>query len=51
MVREHSARKLPTVTVMGFALAGEGLARITAEVARVAKPKGKTATTVRVRAK
>jgi hypothetical protein len=33
VVREHSARKLPTVTVMGFALAGEGLARITAEVA------------------
>ncbi len=33
VVREHSARKLPTVTVMGYALAGEGLARITAEVA------------------
>lgn len=33
VVGKHSESKAPTVTVMGYALAGEGLARVTVEVA------------------
>lgn len=33
VVRQHSAEKRPTIKVLGYALAGEGLARITVEIA------------------
>lgn len=33
VVNKHAAEKCPTIKVMGYALAGEGLARVTVEVA------------------